>query len=276
MTVHPKSRAFLAAIDLDGTLFGPDATVSPENLAALETLAARGGEVVIATGRHPANLADIATKLPMVEWLVGCQGCEVSDAARKVILERSFLPAGVASDIADAGHRAGFGVIAYTADAEIAPWMHPEITRYEDISKTKVHILPPERFAAESLFKIMWIADAARIDAMDSSAEALATRAKVDTVRSHEYVFEFVPRAVSKGTGVARLARELGIPREHVVAFGDADNDVPLFDWAGYSVAMPHARAHVRARATRTAPEGDPSTALARGVADFLAVRRPA
>ena len=41
----------LIALDLDGTLFGPDGKVSPENAAAVARAREAGIEVVICTGR---------------------------------------------------------------------------------------------------------------------------------------------------------------------------------------------------------------------------------
>jgi hypothetical protein len=271
MIKRAESRRFLAAIDLDGTLFDESGRVTPSNRAALEALVAHGAVVALASGRHAVDMVSIAADLPMVRWIVGCQGGEVSDAKRQLVLERNLLPAGVAERAALAGHRAGFGVIAYTLNGEVAPWSHPDVARYEGISKTRVQLLDSACLRTESFFKVMWVAETERIDALIASGGASAAVEGADTVRSHDCVFEFVPPGVSKGTGVAVLARHLGLPRESVIAFGDADNDVPLFRWAGCSVAMPHARPHVRARATHVAPEGSPGAAFARGVARLLA-----
>ncbi len=270
-----KSRNFIAAIDLDGTLLDSTAAVGPENRAALDELVRRGYEVVLASGRHPVDMAGIAARLPMVRWLVGCQGCEVVSADRKQVLSRVGLPAGVAVRVAEAGHRAGFAVIGYTADAEIAPWDHPEIRRYESVSKTRVEVQTPETFATAPLLKIVWVGETARIDELVTSGAAQDVAAGLDTVRSHDLVFEFMPPDVTKATGVAQVAALLGIPRERVVAFGDADNDMPLFGWAGRSVAMPHARPHVQAAATMVAPAGPADSAFARAVA-ILAEPEPA
>jgi hydroxymethylpyrimidine pyrophosphatase-like HAD family hydrolase len=50
---------------------------------------------------------------------------------------------------------------------------------------------------------------------------------------------------ISKATGVAELARPLGIGAEDVVAFGDMPNDVPMISWAGLGVAMGNAHPEV-------------------------------
>src|SRR5205085_12236014 len=54
--------------------------------------------------------------------------------------------------------------------------------------------------------------------------------------------------AAGKARHVARLKRELGIPREKVIAIGDGANDLPMMAEAGTSVAY-HAKPVVKAKA---------------------------
>jgi hydroxymethylpyrimidine pyrophosphatase-like HAD family hydrolase len=68
------------------------------------------------------------------------------------------------------------------------------------------------------------------------------------------------------------LACRLGIPREEVIAFGDGNNDVPLLEWAGMSVAMAHGREGARRAAKKVSPPGDPGTAVARALGAFYPV----
>ncbi|RYD26065.1 MAG: HAD family phosphatase, partial [Verrucomicrobiaceae bacterium] len=51
-TSNENTSIRLAAIDLDGTLLGPDSRISPENLSAVDQLTRAGIEVVFASGRH--------------------------------------------------------------------------------------------------------------------------------------------------------------------------------------------------------------------------------
>lgn len=272
----PTAFHALAAIDLDGTLFGHDGIIGEENQAALERLAAAGFGIVLASGRHAKNMAEIARGMPLVRGLVSCQGCEASDPERKRIYVQQFLRSADIAPVVAAGLEAGFGVIAYTENGERTPLDGPDIDRYRRITATPIDVVASTSLAAERVFKVMWIGSEPALDAFLARGGAEHCRpAAAETVRSHREVFEFVPRGVNKATGAAALAREFGIPAARVVAFGDADNDVPLFDWAGFSVAMPHARAEVRRRATATAPAGCAESAFARGVELVLAARFP-
>ncbi|GAA4210076.1 HAD family hydrolase [Actinocatenispora rupis] len=54
---------------------------------------------------------------------------------------------------------------------------------------------------------------------------------------------------VSKATGAAMVAADLGVDPADVVAVGDGNNDLPLFAWAGRAVAMGQAADRIRAAA---------------------------
>ena len=53
----------MVALDLDGTLLGPDHRISDESVAYLRELHRKGFLVAIATGRSPASCADVIVRL---------------------------------------------------------------------------------------------------------------------------------------------------------------------------------------------------------------------
>ena len=68
-------------------------------------------------------------------------------------------------------------------------------------------------------------------------------------VRSDRNYLEVLPHGVSKGAGLAWLCEWLGIPLERVVAVGDQESDVSMFERVGLGVAMAHAPEIVRRKA---------------------------
>jgi hydroxymethylpyrimidine pyrophosphatase-like HAD family hydrolase len=61
----------------------------------------------------------------------------------------------------------------------------------------------------------------------------------------------------SKGAAAGWLCEHLGIDPAQTAAFGDADNDLELLEFAGTAVAMANALPNVRARADLVAPAND-------------------
>ncbi|MCC7479315.1 HAD family phosphatase [bacterium] len=54
----------------------------------------------------------------------------------------------------------------------------------------------------------------------------------------------------NKGSAMDFFSRRLGIPRELTMAVGDDTNDLPMFEWCGFSAAMPQAAQEIAAAAS--------------------------
>jgi Cof subfamily protein (haloacid dehalogenase superfamily) len=61
------------------------------------------------------------------------------------------------------------------------------------------------------------------------------------------YYYEFTPLGVDKTRALKETFTVLGIDRSEVIAFGDAQNDQSMIEWAGIGVAMGNAVDEVRA-----------------------------
>ena len=62
------------------------------------------------------------------------------------------------------------------------------------------------------------------------------------------------------------LLQTAAVEASEVVTFGDGDNDVPMFEWAGASFAMAHGWPSALQTATHITAAGPLETAFARGV----------
>jgi hydroxymethylpyrimidine pyrophosphatase-like HAD family hydrolase len=73
------------------------------------------------------------------------------------------------------------------------------------------------------------------------------------------YMLELGNPTVTKGSGMAFVAKLLGLDLDHVVAFGDGENDVELLDVAGFGVAIEtgHPRLLAIADLTCAGPDGE-------------------
>jgi Cof subfamily protein (haloacid dehalogenase superfamily) len=256
----------LAAIDLDGTLLAPDLSISAENHRAVDRLHAAGLEVVIASGRHYLSIRRFAALLPSVQWIVSVQGAEVCDVARTQVLAQSFLaPEKVAAVVAA---QKDYAVTAtfYTAEGVLTTGTsEADQVFYRKLTGLNPAYVSAAELAQHSIYKIVWVGTPTVID--DVTAHVPRATPDVQTVRTHLELYEFMPVEVSKATGLAALTQRLGFTASQVVAFGDADNDISMFDWAGESFVMAHGWPVAKARARHIAPEGPRESALARAVA---------
>jgi HAD superfamily hydrolase (TIGR01484 family) len=61
---------------------------------------------------------------------------------------------------------------------------------------------------------------------------------------------EVMSAKVSKGKALSGVIKQLGLSKDEVIAFGDEENDLPLFSAAGFSVAPANGKENVRAAAS--------------------------
>ena len=78
------------------------------------------------------------------------------------------------------------------------------------------------------------------------------------------YAVELVQPGCSKGNRLAQWAASEGIAMENLVAFGDNNNDISMFEQVGLAVAMGNAAPQIQAHADRvTADHNEDGIALA-------------
>lgn len=266
-SASPARRYRLAALDLDGTLLGPDHAISPANAQAVARMQAAGLEVVLASGRHHETMEPFARQLPGVRWIVSVQGAEVADVARTRTLHESYLEADAARRVLALSRELDFPALVYAHEGIRTddPRAIAAYAKHIGFSPTRVSTA---EFLALKPLKIVWVGEPDQLSRLTSDPRVAAI--PTAKLRSHHYLFEFVQPGVTKATGLAALAAQLGIAREETLAFGDADNDVPMFQWVQTSVAMPHGWPSALAAATLVAPAGPPENAVARGVEAVL------
>src|SRR5699024_9071174 len=54
-------------------------------------------------------------------------------------------------------------------------------------------------------------------------------------------IIEVMNNKVNKATAIQQVAKEFGISKERIIAFGDETNDLAMIDYAGVGVAMGNA-----------------------------------
>lgn len=252
------------AIDLDGTLLAPDLSISAENIAAVEELHANGISIIIASGRHHISILPHARKLPQVEWIVSSQGAFTADLDCLTVLYDNHLPRDEAASIIETGQNSGYSIIVYARQGIFTLNEGEWIEYYRGLAGITPQLASKQEVLEEAIFKVVLLDSEERIDAALQIPEIRDwPRYKV---RSLKNICEFAGLGTSKAKGLVPLLDHLQIPSSALATFGDAPNDVPMFEISGFSVAMDHAWEEAKAAARAIAPPGDPATSFARAV----------
>lgn len=264
MSDGPGPRPRLVVSDLDGTLLRTDATVSPRTRAAVDAVVASGTPFVLATGRPPRWLEPVLEQLPHRGIAVCANGAVVLDSSTGTVLDTDPLdPSTLAWLVAEIGGAlAGLSFGVEYGDS----FAHdPSYVIRGDSGLHRTQVVELAGLSALPAVKLL-------VRAPDTTSEALA--AVVEPLVGHRVqvtysmrggILEISAAGISKASGIARAAADLGVVAADALVFGDMPNDVEMFGWAGTSVAMANAHPAVRAAADHGTGTNDED-----GVAAFL------
>lgn len=224
-----------AALDLDGTVIGPDENISPAVHEAIVRLAERI-HVFIATGREPADVLRYANELGLTTPQLCDGGANILDPVQ-----------GVSTWAAPLG----------PVNAEAV------VTRLREMGSAFV---ATHASGTASTFDDVPDWDLIRVSALDldeDTADALATEFRrnknmyvIKAVLPYNglWAVDFTLAGVDKASGIARVGQTLGVNPTNMVAVGDSYNDLPMLEACGFSVAMGNAPPEVKDAAEFVAP----------------------
>ncbi|AXE22467.1 hydrolase [Streptomyces globosus] len=240
MTSAPLSALpfSLVATDLDGTLLRAGDTVSARSYTALATARAAGAQHIIVTGRPVPQVRHVLDRLGYTGLAVCGQGAQLYDTARGVLLHSVEMDRELA-EVALGKIEAEIGEVYAAVDQEgvdaamlIGPGYrmpHPHLPTVRVRRRADLWAAP--------ITKVLLQHPALDDDELTRLARGVVGH-MVNVTMAGEHTVELQPPGVSKASGLALAAELLGVGGPGTIAFGDMPNDVPMFAWAGYGVAM--------------------------------------
>lgn len=251
------------ALDIDGTLTNDRKVITPRTKEALLAAQDSGIKLILSSGRPVQGLRAIASELQLETHdglLVAFNGAHVVDAQTDEVLfdqpmEEEVLRALVA-------HMRGFDVIPWITEGKYlfvergarhlityreAPF---DIVEYErrmcDLELVEVDDLlevcsrPQDKLLCASEPEYLQQHWRAMYEPFFDSLSGMFTA---------DFYFEFMAPGITKGNALAGALPKVGIDASEVIAFGDAQNDISMLEWAGMGVAMGNATEAAKAAA---------------------------
>jgi hydroxymethylpyrimidine pyrophosphatase-like HAD family hydrolase len=265
----------MLAVDMDGTLLGPDGVVSARNLAALKAAETAGVEVVVATGRRHCYAMRQLRGLGLRDEnaLISSNGTVVRTIGATLI-EQTLLPKETARWLC--GHVEEFrnslvmtfdkvGVDGEDARGALVVEQLDELTasigKWMKVNEPYIaHVVPIERaLEGDDPIQMMLCgtvermrrAEARLLEHPGISAVGLTPQERAPgadaALHRTEYaerdlsIVDILPAGCSKGTALLRLAARRGVKAGEIVAIGDNWNDVSMLAVAGRAVLMANA-----------------------------------
>jgi Cof subfamily protein (haloacid dehalogenase superfamily) len=263
------------ALDLDGTVLNPEKALSGRTLKALRGCRERGLELLIVTGRAVEAAEKYRAAMDARGPMVYFNGAVVADMPGGAVLSATLLDLEAVEFCVGLSRSLGVYYQVFLAGGPrdprqrlIAERWGPEAEMYLDHTGIRAEICDiRELIAAPGLggcVKSMFLAEP---EVQEQIRPRLAERfgGALYVARTLRNFLEIMNPHVSKGEGLRIALGRRGLEPAETVAFGDEENDLPLFAVAGFSVAPANAKEPVRQAADLIVPSNAED-----GVAAFL------
>ena len=237
-------------LDLDGTLNNDDKVITPRTLEALTKAQVQGIRLVLASARPSPGLYKERDALGMQNYggiLMSYNGGRIVEAETgRTLMETAMelqqtkamlrkLKSLPVTPILDDGKqfyvtdRNGFKVQYECENNRMDCTEVADLESFITFSPVKILMsVLPEQLA----------------ETQERIREFLPESLTV--VQTAPFYLEIIPADINKGQGVLATCRALGIDPRETVAFGDAENDIPMLRAAGVGVAMGNAGKKVK------------------------------
>ena len=247
----PAASIGLLISDVDGTLVTPDKQITPATEAALARLQAAGIRFTLVSSRPPRAMRHLLQQLGVDTFSAGYNGGAIVDARGQVV-ESHCLRAEDARAAIAALQQEPVETWVFSGDLWLVRDPHGAYVAHER------HTLGYDCTPVDSFEP--YIDGVHKIVAASSDAAALARLQAILNPRlaphaqaalSQAYYLDVTHARANKGDAVAALARHIGVPLAQTAVIGDGANDIPMFQRAGFAIAMGQAAPEVQAQATQ-------------------------
>lgn len=261
-------RIELVVCDMDGTLLNSRKEYSSRTAEAVKTATKNGIYVTICSGRVYTMLESYWRGLGIEGPIIAANGAHIVDTSSGKTLWEATVDPEEAVQLMDYCRSEGMD---YAALCEDNCYFSPislrkeRFVQYNSIAAAAgfnpIPMLSLERqednqmVLGKKIHKLL-VYELKSGD-VEKAQRFIAANTTMDCTSSEEGLLDIAAGGVSKGAGLIRLAELMAIPLENVCAIGDYDNDVPMFEAAGYAVAMANASDAAKAKADQITCSND-------------------
>ena len=246
-------RAIL--LDIDGTLTNDKKTITPKTIEALKKAQEKGVTLALASGRPDQGLMQYAKMLDMQKHhgiFICYNGAKVMDCQSGEVFFEQAMTIEESKEVLE--HIKKFKVSPIIAHGE---YMYTNdvyngflenngnpinIIAYE--SRGNGYILCEKRdMAAFVDFPVEKILTAGEPPYLQEHYEEMQApfKDKLSCMFTAPFYFEYTAKGIDKAKAIDTVFTKLGYCREELMAFGDAQNDLTMLQYAGIGIAMGNA-----------------------------------
>ncbi len=268
----------LIALDLDGTTMNSANSLSTNNKEAIEAAIDAGVEVVVASGRAFDSIATEILDIRGLRYAISSNGAHITDRTKNGFIYSSYINPRTVDIAIELAKKENLMLEAFwNGKPFIGRELYEDICLNGSVYRNKEYVMKT-RNPVDDLLSFMqkhrteleninfFFYEDARREAMAPILYRLPDCHVTSSVKNN---IEVGGVHSTKAYALKILSEQLGIPREQIMSFGDAANDISMIEYAGFGVAVGNAWDEVKAVADYVAESND-DDGVARTIRKFV------
>jgi 5-amino-6-(5-phospho-D-ribitylamino)uracil phosphatase len=237
----PLWRPKWVAVDIDGTLVRDGHAPSPRVREAIARTIGLGVHIVLATGRPPMEIQPIIEALQLPPGLAVCSNGAVTAVFPPVKIQRmvAFDPKPTVYKVVAQAPQVRVGIEDLQRGYLVSSLFPP------DEMDSEQTIMPLSELVAQPVSRVL-LRDLSQTPQQLIRLLDLLQLTGMRYAEAHKPWIDLTVDGVSKGSALAEIGRELGLPKANCLAIGDGPHDIPMLLWAARGVAMGQSPAKVQ------------------------------
>jgi Cof subfamily protein (haloacid dehalogenase superfamily) len=246
----------LIALDIDGTILDSERRVRPAVREAIQSAIQNDLMICLVTGRPRCGTLPILEELDITSPDITSGGAFIYDPEKDNVVAYCPVLPETTRAVVEIARRPDVGIFFGS------PYLVLYEVPFEDFHRSSItdqrYIRRTDDLLEESDLqpgKITLVAEPSILHDLEVELSSLSQ--PIHMTYSGDHFLEINHENVNKGYALRRLSEYMKVPLESVMAVGDSQNDVSMFQVAGISVAMGNATEEVRRHADLLAPTND-------------------
>lgn len=238
----------LIATDLDGTLLNNDHEISKYNKKIISAINKKGIRVILSTGRPTSAAVNFLDDLNIENDMISFNGAMITNKKGDILYENN-LESDIGKELINIAtnykiYYQGFLGKRWNISDEKSKWLD----FYISIAKINNYSVGFENLKDFSFSKFMFIGENYILKEISNELYKNFEN-KIYYTFSRPIYLEVHNNKVSKANALSFLLNKYNLKKENVMAFGDNNNDIEMFEIAGISVAVENAENIVKEKA---------------------------
>lgn len=235
------NKKYLIAVDMDGTLLNSNHQISTETKEYLKNLAKDGHKIIISSGRPIRGIISYYQELELTTPIICYNGSYIYPGQENDFPEYCFAfpKEKILQIINDIGYDKLDNIVLETNKDIYFLKDDESLDVFFTKKNMNVHIGKIEdNLNEDTMTMLIKIKDVKYNDTIQSAIDKHPNIKLRFWSGKWYHISEIYFDSINKGQALKKIADYYNINQDHIIAFGDATNDIELLSFAGTGIAM--------------------------------------